>query len=282
MKKKAKNQSMPVLLALFLTAVFTPGFARENSVDRATVPFSNPSQPGTVKVQVYRGSITVQGYDGQEVIIEAGLRTMRTAPRDRNPKAEGMTLLRANTTGLTIMEEDNVMTVGTLSLHQSVDISLQVPRRTSLKLKAFQGGDIVVENVAGEIEANNHGGSLLMSGIAGSVVAHIFNGEVKIVFTGITPDKPMSFTTFNGDIDVTLPANVKTDVMIKSVRGDIYSDFKIKLNPLLEKSERAMGIRSAVRRPRIPTGEYLTGTINGGGPVYQFESFTGDIFIRKK
>ncbi len=277
-----KKLSILILISLFFTAGLALGMAQENPVDRATVPFSNPSQPGTVKAQVHRGSITVEGYDGQEVIVEAGLREMKTEAQKRNPKAEGMTLLRANTTGLTIMEEDNVMVVGTSSMHQSVDISIRVPRSTSLKLQAFQGGDIVVNNVDGEIEANNHSGGLSLTGITGSVVAHTFNGGVTVVFNDITPDKPMSFTTWNGDIDVTLPANVKADVKIKSQQGDIYSDFKINLKPLVEKPERTTGTRDDEGRLRISFGEYLAGAINGGGPMYQFENFNGDIFIRKK
>jgi DUF4097 and DUF4098 domain-containing protein YvlB len=284
-RKTMKKQSILIIFTLLLTAGFTLGFAQDNPVDRANVPFSNPSQPGTVKVQVHRGSITVQGYEGQEVVVEAALREIKTEPEKRNPKAEGMTLLRAKTTGLMITEEDNVMTVGTSSMHQSVDISLRVPRSTSLKLQAFQGGDIVVENVSGEIEANNHSGDLSLTGIAGSVVAHTFNGCVTVEFTDITPDKPMSFTTFNGDIDVTYPADVKADVKIKSQHGDIYSDFKINLKPLLERperSERTTGIKDEEGRLRISFGEYLTGAINSGGPIYQFENFNGDIFIRKR
>lgn len=277
-----KKQKIFIITALLCAVSFTLGYAQEKPIDRAAVPFSNPSQPGTVKVQVHRGSITVEGYDGQEVIVEAGLREMKTEPQKRNPKAEGMTLLRANTTGLTIMEEDNVMTIGTSSLHQSVDISIRVPRSTSLKLQAFRGGDIVVNNVAGEIEANNHSGGLSLTGIAGSVVAHTFNGGVTVVFNEITADKPMSFTTWNGDIDVTLPANVKADVKIKSQQGDIYSDFKINLKPLVEKPEKTTGTRDDEGRLRISFGEYLAGAINGGGPMYQFENFNGDIFIRKK
>jgi hypothetical protein len=66
------------------------------------------------------------------------------------------------------------------------------------------------ENVSGEIEANNderageHHQRLRVL-----VVAHSMNGKVVVSLNTVMPDKAMSFSTMNGDVDVTLPASVK-------------------------------------------------------------------------
>ena len=95
----------------------------------------------------------------------------------------------------------------------------------------------------------------------------------------IDASKPMSFSTMNGDIDVTLPGNLKANVLMKTDNGDIYSDFEVKLSaPTVTRSDTG----------RQPDGTYhlrldhsLRGTIDGGGPEYQFNSFNGQIYIRK-
>src|SRR5207245_1057108 len=124
--------------------------------------------------------------------------------------------------GLTAEEEDNVLTVGA---HPGRDANLmiQVPMNTSLKLGVVNGGDITVDNISGEIEVNNVNGGVRLTNVSGSVVAHALNKNVVVKLNQITPDKSMSFSSLNGDIDVTLPADTKARVKLKTDNGDIYS-----------------------------------------------------------
>ena len=39
--------------------------------DRITVPFSDPSRPGTVKVRLIQGGVTVKAADVKEVVVES-------------------------------------------------------------------------------------------------------------------------------------------------------------------------------------------------------------------
>ena len=45
--------------------------AQESQADHAVVNFSNPAKPGTLEVDLSEGSITIRGYEGKEVIIDA-------------------------------------------------------------------------------------------------------------------------------------------------------------------------------------------------------------------
>ncbi len=45
--------------------------AQESQADHAVVSFSNTAKPGTVEVDISEGSITVRGYEGKDVIIDA-------------------------------------------------------------------------------------------------------------------------------------------------------------------------------------------------------------------
>ncbi len=157
---------------------------------------------------------------------------------------------------------------------------MQAPLATSLKLRALNQGDIVVERVQGEVDANNLNGAVTLKNISGAVVAHALNKNVTVTFDRVSPDKAMSFSSMNGDIDVTMPADVKATLRMKSENGDIYSDFDIKLDSSARKPmvEDAKGKgKYAVKFDRA-----MVGTINGGGPEFQLTTFNGRIYIRKK
>jgi DNA polymerase II small subunit/DNA polymerase delta subunit B len=306
MKKLSKHFVCAVLLLFAGALVYT----QEQTTDRATVPFSDPSKPGMVKVNVHNGSITVKGYEGKEVIVEAKSRgktikspemkmaeeiservraRVATELRERGEEhreereeekqrsTEGMRkIAAAGGTGLEIEEADNVMEIDVSSLRQSIDLTIQVPYSTSLELDAHTNGDITVENVTGEIEIDHHNGALKLTGISGVVVANTWNGDVEVSFTSVDPDKPMSFSTWNGDIDVTFPASVKANVRMKSERGEVYSDFDIQVDTTPQKKEvKKEG------KYQISFEKYIIGSINGGGPEYHFKTYTGDILIRK-
>jgi hypothetical protein len=278
--KKYRNLAIVIVFLCFAGALI---FAQEGKTDRATVPFSDPSKPGFIEASVYNGSVIVRGYEGNEVIIEAKIRGKLVAEEkeeEENEKAKGMRrILGATGTGLEVEEEDNVMEIDVSSMRQTVDLTIQVPFNTSMEIGSYNNGEVLIENITGAIEANNYNGTVTLRGISGSVVAHTYNGAVTVVFTEIDPDKAMSFSTWNGDVDVTFPAMVKANVKMKSEMGDVYSDFDIQVEQAPKK---------AVEDEREEGGGYkisfekaIYGTINGGGPEYQFKTYHGDIFIRK-
>jgi DUF4097 and DUF4098 domain-containing protein YvlB len=183
--------------------------------------------------------------------------------------------------GLDVVEENNVVHIRTSSWTRPVDLVITVPYRSSLQLKCMNDGDILVEQVNGEIDADNLNGKITLKDVSGSVVAHSLNGPVLVTLNQLDPSKPMSFSTMNGDIDVTLPDNVKANVSMKSDNGEIYSDFDVKLDATARTLRNESGRREDGKY-RLRFERTLHGTINGGGPEFQFRSFNGQIYIRKK
>jgi len=109
-----------------------------------------------------------------------------------------------------------------------VALAIKVPYKTSLKLKALDDGYIKVEKVEGDLDVSHHDGPLILTNVSGTVVAHSHDGDITVSFEKVSLDKPMSFTTFDGDIDVTFPGNAKFNLKMKTQDGEIYSDFSIK------------------------------------------------------
>jgi DUF4097 and DUF4098 domain-containing protein YvlB len=168
------------------------------------------------------------------------------------------------------------MRVSVSNPNREVTLDIQVPTRTSLVLHATNNGDIVVQGVDGDIEVDNTNGGVTLSGVSGAVVAHALNQDVVASMVAVS-GKPMSFTSLNGDINVTLPAGIKANVRLDPGNGEVESDFDIDMQNVTtqSKSERQTG-RVVVKVERT-----MAGKINGGGPEIVLKTFNGNIRIRK-
>jgi hypothetical protein len=120
--------------------------------------------------------------------------------------------LESRGSGLSVEEKDNEYHIGVGSMNRTVDLNIQVPFNTSLKLRCLNDGDIKVERVSGEVDADDLNGGVKLLHISGTVVAHSLNEDVVVTLDQVTPGKSMSFSTMNGDVDVTLPGDVKARV----------------------------------------------------------------------
>jgi DUF4097 and DUF4098 domain-containing protein YvlB len=263
-------------IALFAVGVLLA----QDGGEKTTVPLHDPSRPGRVEAHLMSGSIIVHGANVKDVIVEARSRGREELHERRPARADGMKRLDLGGSGLDVVEDNNVVHIKTSSWTTPSDLLITVPRHSSLELKTVNDGNIEVRDVEGEIDANDVNGKIVLKNIAGSVVAHSLNGEVAATLDRVDPSKPMSFSTMNGNIDVTLPPTVKANVRMKTDNGEIYSDFDVKLDSGARMVRNEPG-DSQDGRYHVRFDRALRGTINGGGPEFQFTSFNGQIFIRK-
>jgi len=198
----------------------------------------------------------------------------------KEKRMAGMKLLSGSASGLEIQEENNVVQISTESWKAATDLVIQVPRTTSLEVRSTMDGAVVVEGVSGEIDINNINGPVTLKNVSGNTLVHTVNGDIDVTLARVAADKPLSFSTMNGDIDVTLPADVKANLKMKSEQGEIYSDFDINMTRQPAKSEAAE--KTEQGKFRISFDKSLYGIVNGGGQEIGFNTFSGDIYIRKK
>jgi DUF4097 and DUF4098 domain-containing protein YvlB len=284
MNKQMRFSSISERLAVAALAAVTLGVSAgttpaqgqtQSGVDRIPVTLSDPSRPARVKVSMVNGGITVKAHEGKEVVVEARVRNRENSREEGGPKR-----LAISTTGLSVEEENNEVSINTESYMHPIDVTVSVPAHTSLKLSAVNDGDIVVTGVNGELDVNDVNGSVTLNNISGSAVAHALNGHLHATFTRVDPQKAMAFSSLNGDIDVTFPADLKANVSIRSDRGDVFSDFDVQLRAAASQPE-VEDSRGHGGKYRVKIDKTVHGTINGGGPEIQFTNFQGQIYIRK-
>ncbi len=272
----------PVILVLFLLLSGTL-HSQSKGGERLTVPLSDPSRPAFLKIGLISGGITVKGTSGKDVIVEGTVRHEEGDEDEQEAKErrKGLHRIPNPNSGLTAEEDDNVVTIGAGAMlgGRALDLTVEVPSNSSMKLTTINDGDIEVSNVKGDVEISNTNGSISLSGVNGSAVLDALNGNITVIFAGVTPDKSMSFSSLNGTIDVTFPANLKARMKMKTEQGEIYSDFDIKMETSPAKVEdNSRGRRG---KYRVSLDKMMTGTVNGGGPEMQFKNLNGDIYIRK-
>ncbi len=274
-----------LLIGLLLLAAATVS-AQQAPDQRLVVPLSNPSEPAVLEASLVRGTITVEAYDGSEMIIDT---THGSGGEDDDEESEsetdeegrgraaGLRRIPSVGGGLVIEESDNRVEVSSESWHRRVQLRIQVPRRTSLRLATVNGGALRVSGVEGEHELQNTNGGISAIDVRGSVVANTTNGEVVVKMLDITPDKAMSFTTWNGDIDVTLPGDLSAVLLMNPGRGDVYTDFDMKLQPTKPKIETS----SKRKGYKVEVKQEVRATVGAGGPEIHFRTFNGSLYVRK-
>jgi len=267
------------LLALLFLAGARPLAAQQSGKEQLVVALSSPGKPGTLHLKVVRGSIRVEGYNGKDVVVEVGNRSDEDKRESRSEESSnGMRRIsRVGGLDVTAQEKENHVYVRTQNPNQSIDFTVKVPQRFSLQIGTVNDGNIVVENVSGELEVSNVNGAIRLEDVAGSAVLSTVNGSVSAKFKDVTPSAPMAFSSVNGKIDVTLPTKVKADLKLKSDRGEIYSDFDLTVDSNTPKVTRTAKDGTY----RLSQDSWTYGKVGGGGAEFMMKTLNGNIYIRK-
>lgn len=264
-----------VMMAFLFMATNT--MAQTTDKEQVTVALSSPGKPYKLRVDLLTGSIKVTGHAADNIVIGVEVEEERES-RHKEKNKEG--LKRIGGSGgfeLKATEKNNEVNVTNGSFFRKMDLELKVPQNGTLILKTVNEGDIVVTNIKGELEISNVNGEIKLSGISGSAVANTINGDVTATFNSVTEGKPMAFSSFNGDVNITLPASTKANLKMKTDQGEIYSDFEV----AVEKTAAAPTKTNSGGVYKISKDSWVSGKINGGGAELMIKSWSGDLVIRK-
>lgn len=188
-----------------------------------TIKFSDPSKPGTIKLALGRADLKVQGANTSEVTVKSSASAVSSKPRK-----DGMRVLSA-ASSYSFGESDNVITLDTgkeWGSRGNSEFQLTVPTNTTIIIPNSWGGDIKCSNIAGDIEINSMHGEIRLDDVAGGVVVGTMNGEIKATIRELHEGKPLSFASMNGEITLSVPANTKANVRLRTQNGSVLTDFE--------------------------------------------------------
>ena len=216
----------------------------------STIKFSDPAKPGTVKILAARGDIRITGADTPEITVRSEAKAVTKAPRQ-----DGLRVLTPSSS-FALTEKDNVVTLDGISggwSGSSADYTLTVPRGTSVNVQNSWGGDITCSGTTGDVEIKSMNGEIRLDDIAGGVLVETLNGEIRATIRALQENKPLSFTSMNGEVVLRLPAAAKANVRLRTQNGSVLTDFdEAALVTKTEAAPRATSRRTS-RTPKSPT-----------------------------
>ena len=119
---------------------------------------------------------------------------------------------------------------------------------------ASGNGEVTVDNVRGPVRANSGNGDVRVSTVQGPVSATSGNGDLLVRMTELRAASDMEFTTGNGRIEVTVPAEFNADIDASTGNGGILTDFPIQVSGRISKTRLRGTIGQGGRRLRLVTG----------------------------
>lgn len=252
------------ILFFWLIIVTMPAFAQEYK--KALKPDQK------VKILLNRSKIKVEGYNGSEVNITAlnyekpperakGLRPLYNSAQDNT------------NIGLSVTEEQGALVIQQAS-NQDGEYLVRLPQNARLSIEQlnFTGEDIEVKDMNSEIEVQGKNGQIQLLNVQGPVVANSTAGDIIVVYSSLSQQAPHMISTVASEVDITLPATSKTNLVLQSVAGEIFTDMDIQMK---KKNQNGAEMRL------VGGGQTIEGSTNGGGTELAIKSVSGNVYIRK-
>ncbi|MBS0631650.1 MAG: DUF4097 family beta strand repeat protein [Verrucomicrobia bacterium] len=242
------------VIAAALTLVFLTAARADEGT--ASIKFSDPAKPGTLKVTLTNGDIHITGTDAAEVTVKTDLK-----PESPEQRPDGLRVLTSSSS-YSLTEKNNVVTLTYGSGDwpgNGGDFAIAVPHGTNVIVASSFGGDVTIEGVTGDLEVKSLNGEVRLDDISGGALVETMNGEIKASVRALN-NKPLSFTSMNGEVSLRLAENLKANVRLRTHNGSILTDFDDKV--LVTKTESVRNNRNKGNRgPRVSIGD--DSTING-------------------
>jgi hypothetical protein len=272
-------------LAFVGFAAATPaGTLTKTETTRHTLHFGGTG-PRVFEVRTIHGSIAIEAYDGNEVLITV----------DKTIDARNADEFEAARREVRLDLTDNAATLGAVARYKhdrtcgernhdergewpkydvSFDFRIRVPRDTQLKVCTIDRGDVSVRGTRADFDINTVNGRIDFADMGGSGDAITVNGGITGSFTA-SPRKDSVYRTVNGSIVLTMPQAFAADLDMKTFHGGLYTDF--------DASPRA---QQTVATPQRRDGKFLFETnsfatvrIGKGGPLFTLETLNGDVRV---
>lgn len=287
--------------SLFVIILFFSGtmFAQKNShteVIKKELQFKQKSADNILNVHNVNGSITVEGYNGNTILVEVEKTISgRTTSKLEQGKEE---------VELGIHEEGNEILLYTQTpctevkykkrkndrwfwqtwknncnwgngVHFHFNYKIKVPYNSNIVVSTVNDGDIKVTDVRGIVDANNVNGSITLQKIEGKTHAHTINGDLDVVYTK-NPTQDSRYYSLNGDINAFYQKGLSAQLAFESFNGEFFTNLgNIEMLPeIVEKKKKGKGIKYKI-------GGKSKMQVGSGNVLLDFETFNGNVYVKE-
>ena len=157
------------IFSLFLAAMIISTFlyAQDSGKEQLIVPLSDPGKPYKINVGLTTGSISITGYDGKDIQIDAETTGNKNRSEEDKGNSGGMRRISSHSLSVTAEEKNNRINIGTDRPNLNIHLSIRIPKGASeIKVETVNDGDIDVSNTGGEMEITNVNGSIRLKNVS--------------------------------------------------------------------------------------------------------------------
>ena len=239
--------------SVFLLALFAGCLnASVIGVPRADFCASYSLAPnGRVALQNLYGDVQITAWDRDEVLVRA---TKHSTDAGRLNDAQIVVDTSSNMVSIRTL-----YTGGDTEHPASVEYHIMVPRGANLENVKLVNGGLSLSGMTGPVKASSVNGSIKAERMEGQVDLSTVNGFLDAGFQRISRGNPISLSSVNGPIKVSLPSGAGANVSAHNLSGGIDADFG--------------------RSWRAPGGHRLEAAVNGGGTQIRLHNVNGGISI---
>jgi hypothetical protein len=288
---------MKMIMVFILLSVFANAQTFTDKVTKE-LRFEKVNSNNTLVIANINGSMKVQGYDGDKILIEAE-RTIKAKTEARleqgKKEMQLMQIDRLDTLIVYVGGGCNHFGYHTNRKHSHgwsygwdcdsedcnppydyvFNFTVRVPKGINVDVSTVNQGNVVVEDMKGTVRANNVNGAIKLTALEGPADACTVNGDVDVDYLR-NPGKDCKYYSLNGDIHALFMKGLAANMSFKSFNGELYTNVQ-KLESLpsvLEKEESKDGLKLKVSSNRFKIGN--------GGVLQNFETFNGDVIVKEK
>ncbi|MFN8431720.1 MAG: hypothetical protein U0V04_17195 [Spirosomataceae bacterium] len=235
------------------------------------------------------GSISVEGYNGDKVLIEVdktisgktseileeGLKEFKL---EFEQKGDSVIVFIAEPWDSRPQVRHWNKKEKKIHYDHNLNFRIKVPQNLNLDVSTINDGDITVNQVEGFMKVNNINGAITVNNAKNANEIHTINGDVNITYASLPPDNA-KYYTLNGKLTVEFPEDLSADCSFKSFNGEFFTNFE-NIEKLPSKIQKIVNTNGNETTHKLNQGSKIR--IGKGGKDLNFETFNGNIYIKKK
>lgn len=241
------------LFAFVLAMAAAPGFGITKDFNQ-----SYPLEPGgSFELQNVNGAVEVQGWDRNEVEVQA-VKTARRSESDLDRVAIDVDARPGFVAVSTRYPQNEGVEV-------AVEYTVHVPRGAHVEHLGTVNGTLRIAGVADVDDLHTVNGDIEVYGGGGNVHARTTNGNLHLELTQVRGATGTTAETTNGSVLLAVPSNIHADLEALCLNGNFLSELPLRV----EGAMRPRETRGKLGRGGMPI--HLR-TINGGIRVVALRS----------
>ena len=171
---------------------------------------------GHVYIHNLYGDVRIMVWDREQVQVQAIRKSKDTRRAD-----DARVLVDSSYESFTISTQ---YAASGLDRPSSVEYRITVPRNANLEHVKLINGGLFITGVVGTVHASSVNGDIQAEGLEGETEISTINGRLTADFARLGAETPISLSSVNGPIRLTIPAGSGPNIEARNLSGGIDSD----------------------------------------------------------